>query len=112
MVGGVISLLWCLIVLALSLGRTIPETSLFPEIDFASKLSGDLISSSNSLQDILPTLSLANTCQIRRALAHSKFRVQLSSANPELGQAKTVAVIQCEVVTEGRMDRKETSTEL
>lgn len=100
MVGGLISLFWCLLVLGLSLVRMTPGTSLFPEIDFASKLSGNTMPSSQSLLDILSGLSMANTCEIKKALAHSKFHVQLTSANHELEQGKTVAVMQCEVITE------------
>jgi hypothetical protein len=103
MVGGLVSLVWCLIVLVFSLSRVTPGTSLFPEIDFASKVSRDANSPPHSLEDILASLSVANTCEIRKALAHSKFHVQMNPASLELGQGRPVAVMECEVVNEARM---------
>jgi hypothetical protein len=96
MVGGLISLVWCLVVLIFALRRAIPGTSLFPEIDFASKLStrGNLLS--DSVGDILSTLSMANTYEISKALARTKFHLHINPASTELGQDRPVAVMECE----------------
>ena len=113
MVGGLFSLLWCLIVLALSLVRRTPGSSLFPEIDFASKVSSsrEPKPASNSVRDILSTLSTANTFQINRELARSKFYVQMAPANPEYGQDKPIAAIECEIVDDVRISQRMTDVD-
>ena len=94
MVGGVFSLVWCLSVLALSLVRTTPGSSLFPEVDFASKLSTKMNPSPNSLQHVLSMLSTSNSHRISRKLADSSFYVRINPPNPETGDSKPVAFIE------------------
>ena len=85
MVGSLFSLVWCLIALNLSLVRITPTTSLFPEIDFASKL---LPGAGPSLQSIPPlpsSLSASNTVRVRRDLAGSQFFVRWKPPTKEAG---------------------------
>ena len=90
-----------MVVLIFALRRATPGTSLFPEIDFASKMSRGN-SSSHALGDILSTLSMANTYEISKALTHSKFHLQVNPADTELGQDRPVAVMECDAVEEAR----------
>jgi hypothetical protein len=84
------SLIWCIGVLALSMTRKSPRTSLFPEVDFASKVArtGVPVSprharsqSRDSFQNVLSGLSNADSREIRRGLAPSTFYVRI--AEPE-----------------------------
>ena len=86
----------------LSLVRTTPGASLFPEIDFASKISREANQLSYSLQNVLSTLSMANTFEIRRALANSKFHVYMNLPSPEIGRDKPITVIDCKIEDDGR----------
>jgi hypothetical protein len=99
MVGGIISLLWCLTVLALSFAQTTPGTSLFPEIDFASKITAqDKPSSLNVLPAFLSGLSMAGTFEIRKALERVKFYVHMNVDSPiSTGQSMRRSVIEYEI---------------
>lgn len=92
MVGGFISLLWCLVALVLSMTRIAPKTSMFPEIDFASKVTRhqapDLVLSRNSgssdaLANVLSRLRNANSHEIRKGLAGSEFHVGVAETEVE-----------------------------
>jgi hypothetical protein len=78
MIGGLVSLVWCLFVLALSFTRATPGTSLFPEIDFASKVGNSSNPSHRSLQHVLSTLSTSSSHKICEELARSMFYVRPS----------------------------------
>lgn len=92
MVGGLISVIWCFVALLLSMVIITPSTSLFPEIDFASKVARipvDISSvyprpqSSESLPDVLSRLSNANSYEIRKEFAPSRFYVQIATSDVE-----------------------------
>ena len=112
MVGGIISLAWCLSVLALSLIRTTPGSSLFPEIDFVSKLSSKTNPSRHSLQHVLSMLSTANSYEISRELAHSKFYVRINPPSPEMGNDKATSIIEWQNVNVNEMGLSESSDEV
>src|SRR5437667_5568 len=95
MVGGLISLMWCFIALAISMVKTTPRTSLFPEIDFASKVArnGGYLSprytrpgSRYSFQHMLSRLSNSDSYEIRRGLGSSKIYARL--ADPDIAGNK------------------------
>jgi len=79
MVGALLSLLWCLIVLSVSLLRPVPPTSLFPEIDFASKIPREA-----SLWNVLARLSMASSWSITRQLAAEKLYLARRPTGAEL----------------------------
>jgi hypothetical protein len=69
--------------------RTTPKTSMFPEIDVASKVaSKDPISPAGSrgrrsFQNLLSRLSNSNSHEIRKGLATSSFFVRVADAEVE-----------------------------
>jgi hypothetical protein len=100
MVGGIISLIWCLTVLALSFSQTTPGMSLFPEIDFASKITADdkPLSALNVLPAFLAGLSMAGTTEIKKALERVKFFVHMNIGGPGAsGPGMRQSVIECEI---------------
>lgn len=100
MVGGIISLLWCLVVLALSFSQTTPGTSFFPEIDFASKVTSEEKPSAlrSALPAFLSALSMAGTVEIKKALERVRFYVHMNlsvgDSNPISGRAMRRSVIE------------------
>jgi len=98
MVGGLLSLLWCLILLSVSLGRTTPPTSLFPEIDFASKLgSEETNQEGHSLREVISSLNMAQTFEICRELAPMKVHLRMDSVGQDFGQGGARSA-KCEIV--------------
>src|SRR5436190_16069447 len=91
MVGGLISLIWCIGALALSIAKIIPNISMYPEIDFASKVTGYQAPeirernsvSSGAITNVLSRLSNANSREIRKGLAGSKFYVRVTETDVE-----------------------------
>src|SRR5579859_2695290 len=79
MVGGLFSLIWCLVVLTICMRQRTPVTSLFGDIDFASKLLPEAQPFINSVPPLTSSLSMASTCKIRRELAPVRFHVQWDS---------------------------------
>jgi hypothetical protein len=86
-----------------TLVRTTPGSSLFPEIDFASKIPRETSISPYSFQNLLSTLSLANTFEITRALANSKLHVKMNFPSPETEREKPTAVFEYEIEDGDRM---------
>ena len=91
-VGGLVSVLWCFVALVLSMVRITPTTSLFPEIDFASKVARSPGATSSvypqpgscgSLPNVLSRLSNANSYAIRKGLTPSKFYVRAETWDVE-----------------------------
>lgn len=92
MVGGFIALIWCFGTLCASWWIPTPEASLFPEIDFASKLPPieklnimNLEEKPKAYSSVVErsiadfsTLSNAGTLEIKRRLARARFFIQFS----------------------------------
>ena|SRR5579871_5758730 len=72
MAGGLLSLIWCAIVLAVCWKEGFPVTSLFPEVDFASKVAG-ASKEEGSLPVLLADLTQSDSKQIRDGLNDAKF---------------------------------------
>jgi hypothetical protein len=89
MIGGLLSLLWLVVALALAMVRSTPRISLFAEIDFASKVARKSpneplhTESPLSFQTLLSGLSDADSSQIRRKLGPSTFFVRPVDSNIE-----------------------------
>ena len=88
MVGGLLSLVWCLTALGLSMAIIVPKTSMYSEIDFASKLTGTegyTVSrdSRSSLPNVVSLLSNSNSREIRKGLADSRFYVPVPHSEIE-----------------------------
>ena len=73
MAGVLISLLWSLVVLAVCMNVQLPNASLFPEIDFASKCVEPLGESGPS--SLLFPLSNSNSSEIRQRIRNVRFFV-------------------------------------
>ena len=86
MVGSLFSLLWCLIVLSLTLVRTTPPATYFPDVDLASKVRGEQQSGSqpSSFSDVLSTLSLANSFKISKEISKTQFYVRMRQTSADL----------------------------
>jgi hypothetical protein len=105
MAGGFVALIWCFLALCASWWIPTPESSLFPEIDFASKLvpkdnfifnldeKPKVFSSviENSVSDF-STLSNAGTMEIKRRLAPTRFFVQFSNKVDESATRRDVVL--------------------
>jgi len=97
MVGGFLSILWCFASLLLSLYIQTPNSSLFPEIDIASKAtdistsqypilspsstyshtgSYPLVQNANSFSRLVSQLNNAGSIEIRKKLANARFYVR------------------------------------
>ena len=97
MVGGFLSILWCFAALCLSLNVQTPNSSLFPEIDIASKAtdapksqypllspsssygysgSSPLVQNANSFSSLVAPLNNAGSVEIRKKLANARFYVR------------------------------------
>jgi len=97
MVGGFLSILWCFAALCLSLYVQTPNSSLFPEMDIASKAtdmpssqypilspsstinstgSYSLVHNGNSFSKLISPLNNAGSVQIRKKLANARFYVR------------------------------------
>jgi hypothetical protein len=80
LVGGILSLLWCFIVLIVPMRIHAPNTSVFPEMDIASKLpDASHGMGGNSVAQLLAPLSNAESLEIRHRLAYRRFQVQNSN---------------------------------
>ena len=101
-VGALLSLVWCITALMLTLFRTTPGSSLFPEIDFASKIPRETRILPYSFQNLLSTLSLANTLEISRALANSKLHVKMDFPSSETERKNPRAVFEAKMDDEDR----------
>jgi hypothetical protein len=74
MVGGLVSLVWCIVVLAVCWAEGFPITSMFPEVDFASKVAGRTTpDDTQSLPALLSNLSHSDSNEIRKGLRSSRF---------------------------------------
>jgi len=99
MVGGLVSLMWCFTALVFSMARTTPRTSLFPEIDFASKVMRHgghnsrciRLQSRHSFQNVLSRLNNSNTYEIWNALAPSKLYIRV--ADSEVEESRPITMI-------------------
>jgi hypothetical protein len=84
MVGGIVSTIWCFIALGLSIFRIAPTTSLFPEIDFASKITHGVSTPREPLPSPLPfhellsKVSNASSSEIRDVLAPAEIYVRVA----------------------------------
>jgi hypothetical protein len=85
MVGGLISVVWCLFLFSLALIRPTPQTSFFSEIDLLPKCAAGRFLSTDSFQGMLSRLHSSTTCQITRELAGSMFHVQATSPSCDHG---------------------------
>jgi hypothetical protein len=72
MAGGLLSLIWCALVLVVCWKEGFPVTSLFPEVDFASKVAG-APKEEGSLPVLLSDLSQQDSKQIRADLNDVTF---------------------------------------
>jgi len=92
-IGGIISLLWCLVVLTVSLSRgQLVAGTLFTEVDVASKLP-----QFGQLRDVLSSLSITNSWKICRELANQILQLEIISPtkaefSPEKDLVQTVSV--------------------
>jgi hypothetical protein len=98
MIGGLISLLWCIIALALSMAIIAPKTSMFPEIDFASKVTGHEMGRRDSvswdaLTNVLGRLSNAGSREIRKGLVGMKFYLRVAETVSENGGVRPVTLV-------------------
>jgi len=74
LVGGVVSIVWCLVVLVVCWVEGFPITSMFPEVDFASKVAGRTSpEDTQSLPALLSSLSHSDSPEIRDGLGRSRF---------------------------------------
>lgn len=76
MIGGILSFLWCLIVIILTFTRVTPGTSFFPEIDVAAKFSQGANPELVARPPLSSDLSVGDSLEIRRAMARTKFYLQ------------------------------------
>ena len=84
MVGGFVSLAWCLTALIIVLFIATPNLSLFPEIDFAAKVVHETTrwvnrQSHYSIAGLLSSLSNAGTKEIRNQMAFARFYTRISN---------------------------------
>ena len=98
MIGGLISLFWCIIALALSMAIIAPKTSLFPEIDFASKVTGHEMGGRDSaswdaLTNALGRLSNAGSREIRKGLAGMKFYLRVAETEAENDGVRPITLV-------------------
>src|SRR5205809_5986544 len=80
MLGSVFSLVWSIAVLAICMRVQIPNSSLYPEIDFASKcvnLRSEPTISASSASHLLYPLSNADSGQIRKRIGKTRFFVDV-----------------------------------
>lgn len=83
-VGGLVSLIWCLTTLCFVLHIRIPKLSLFPEIDITSKVvtesNGQVVHDSSSsiaaLSILLSPLSNAGSIAVRKGLRYLRVYVR------------------------------------
>ena len=86
MIGGLVSLVWCILALTLTTTRIAPKTLMFPEITFASIVAGHQVSqigrrasvSWDALMNVLSELTNASSRKIRNGLAGLKFHVRVT----------------------------------
>jgi len=87
MIGGLLSLGWCIIVMILSMAGSPPKTSMFPEVDFASKVTGQHADTDSlaaePLINELARLSNATSREIRTGLARNKFYIRAAEVEVE-----------------------------
>jgi hypothetical protein len=90
MMGGLFSVIWCFAVLLLSMLRRTPNTSMFPDIDFAAKVTRRRSPSvypqsehSEAFPDRLSRLTNATSYEIRNGLAPSELYVRVATSDVE-----------------------------
>jgi hypothetical protein len=90
MVGGLFSVLWCFVALVLSMVRKTPSTSMFPDIDFAAKVTQRRALSvyprpqpREGFTDVLAGLTNATSYEIRKRLAPSELYVHVATSDVE-----------------------------
>lgn len=95
MIGGLVSLLWCLIVLSVSLARRPLPPSFFPEIDFASKIVSEskFPSHTSSLWHVLSNLRMANSFEITKELAKTKFYMRNHQIDSDISLPSASGVV-------------------
>jgi hypothetical protein len=96
--GAVFSYMWSIILILFCIGVQLPNLSLFPEINFASKCVPESIGNSSSIGDSLYWLSSSGTYGIRKHLAgkdiylgvYSSFQehISLTTSEPAIGLQK------------------------
>jgi hypothetical protein len=96
MVGGLISLGWCIIALVLILRVATPNLSLYPEIDVAGKVVHENSRWTNrqshySISGLLSSLSNAGTADIRKQMSFARFYTRVS--NTGVGRREQPPVI-------------------
>jgi hypothetical protein len=80
MIGGFISLIYCVVIVCLGLFVKVPNNSLFPEIDFSSKVAvGDKFASSYSYSSLVANMSNADSFEVTRRLESSRFYLRFSN---------------------------------
>jgi hypothetical protein len=91
MMGGLFSVIWCFVALFLSMVRKTPNTSLFPDIDFAAKFTRQRSAlsvyprsqPSETFPDLLSELTNATSYEIRKRLARAKLYVRVATSDVE-----------------------------
>jgi hypothetical protein len=78
MIGGILSLTWCIIALIVILQVATPNLSLYPEIDVAGKVIHENSrwinrQSHYSISGLLSSLSNAGTREIKKQMAFARF---------------------------------------
>lgn len=84
MIGSLFSLIWSIVVLTVCMHIQIPNSSFFPEIDFASKCVGNSEGDSSSMENLLYPLSNPTSGVIRRRLTATRFFVGVRESDTEL----------------------------
>jgi hypothetical protein len=75
-VGSALSLVWCIVLLALFISFQIPNSSLFPEIDFASRcIASKIPDHSSSVGRLLFPLGNATSGVVQDRLERTRFFV-------------------------------------
>src|SRR5579871_6620548 len=77
MAGSLISIIWCYTIMVVCLFRSTPATSVFTEIDFASKVTFAPYMGFGrySIQELLSSLNESSSYQILRRLSGVRFRM-------------------------------------
>jgi hypothetical protein len=81
MAGSLVSLMWSIVVIAMCMSVQIPNSSSFPEVDFASKCMGavtDNFQASSSLCELLSPLSNANSKDVKKRVRGTRIFVGAS----------------------------------
>lgn len=97
--GSALSLVWCIVLLALCISFEIPNSSLFPEIDFASRcIESETPGHSSSIGRLLFPLGNAISRDVQHQLEQTRFFV---GARQELGETVQHVTIATEAAMNG-----------